>query len=359
MKRTVLLLLFLLLLSSSAQAETAEEWNIVVKTSSHSSFFSTLTIRDKQGLARQILTCKTALRSSSPEFPRAYVSIGQRAFTFDAMSRLYDQNTGRQILLPGNVSRELEQWVSCLESAHFGKPLSWKKVTKAFPRMAKAIVTDLETGEQFAVQRRAGSRHADVQPLTRADTETMKRIYNGKWSWRRRAILVTIDGVNYAASMHGMPHGAGAIVGNNFPGHFCIHFQDSVTHRRQKPDPSHNLMILKASGKLTQALMEAEAEQLVDYFLLFLREHDFASLRLLADGVTLPLETDRILYLNQVMERSSEQGNNRLTKMLVAEIPVTVSLVEKGSGPRQVNWVFHVGRLSLLDRWRILAVEEE
>ncbi|MCM3080108.1 hypothetical protein [Brevibacillus invocatus] len=35
-------------------------------------------------------------------------------------------------------------------------------------------VIDLETGQRFQVQRRAGSRHADVQPLTRNDTMILK-----------------------------------------------------------------------------------------------------------------------------------------------------------------------------------------
>ena len=53
----------------------------------------------------------------------------------------------------------------------------------------------------------------------------MKTIYQGKWSWQRKAIIVELeDGRRLAASMHGMPHGAGAIRGNNFNGHFCVHF---------------------------------------------------------------------------------------------------------------------------------------
>ncbi|MDQ7862438.1 hypothetical protein RCO48_19805 [Peribacillus frigoritolerans] len=41
-----------------------------------------------------------------------------------------------------------------------------------------------------------------------------------------------------AASMHGMPHGAGALQ-NGFSGHFCVHFSGSITHRLKNEDLSH------------------------------------------------------------------------------------------------------------------------
>ena len=55
----------------------------------------------------------------------------------------------------------------------------------------------------------------------------MKKIYHNQWSWKRRAIIVLIDHQMIAASMHGMPHGAGALQ-NDFPGHFCVHFSGSI-----------------------------------------------------------------------------------------------------------------------------------
>ena len=61
----------------------------------------------------------------------------------------------------------------------------------------------------------------------------MKTIYNGKWSWKRRAILIITHDQLLAASMHGMPHGAGALK-NGFPGHFCVHFYGSTTHGFRK-----------------------------------------------------------------------------------------------------------------------------
>ena len=109
--------------------------------------------------------------------------------------------------------------------------LPWGKVYEILPKYSKFTVLDVETGKMFKVQRRAGSRHADVQPLTSKDTKIMKEIYGGKWSWKRRAIIVIHQDQWIAASMHGMPHAAGALE-NDFPGHFCIHFYGSKTHHK-------------------------------------------------------------------------------------------------------------------------------
>jgi hypothetical protein len=99
------------------------------------------------------------------------------------------------------------------------------------------------------VQRRGGSKHADCQPLTAEDTAVMRKIYGGQWSWARRAIVVSLDGKHMAASMNGMPHGAGAIKNNDFDGHFCIHFLNSRTHESNKLDSAHQAMVKKAAGK--------------------------------------------------------------------------------------------------------------
>lgn len=119
-------------------------------------------------------------------------------------------------------------------------------IQKTFSRGTIATVTDVDTGLSWQVKRSGGTNHADVQPLTAADTAKMKQAYGGKWSWNRRAIWVTIDGVRYAASMNGMPHGSGSITTNNFDGHHCIHFLNSRTHTGNRWDTAHQSMVQKA-----------------------------------------------------------------------------------------------------------------
>ena len=119
-------------------------------------------------------------------------------------------------------------------------------IQKVFARGVVATVTDVDTGISWQVKRSGGSNHADVQPLTAADTAKMKQAYGGTWSWNRRAIWVTINGVTYAASMNGMPHGTGSITTNNFDGHHCIHFLNSRTHTENRWDTQHQAMVQKA-----------------------------------------------------------------------------------------------------------------
>lgn len=153
------------------------------------------------------------------------------------------------------------------KSSPYGEYLPWEEAGQVFPRYAQATLIDFDTRLQFKVQRRAGDAHADVQPLTAEDTEVMKRIYNGRWSWKRRAVLVRLEnGRRVAASMHGMPHGAGAIRGNNFNGHFCVHFRGSTTHNSRRSDLSHQIMVWKAAGRVEKELQKTGAEQTIRVF---------------------------------------------------------------------------------------------
>ena len=129
------------------------------------------------------------------------------------------------------------------------KEMDWWKsdIQTKFPRGGTATVTDVDTGLAWKEQRRGGTNHADVQPVTAADTAALKQAYGGTWSWNRRAIFVTIDGENYAASMNGMPHGGGSITDNDFNGHHCIHFTNSRTHGSNRVCALHQAAIKKAA----------------------------------------------------------------------------------------------------------------
>ena len=114
-------------------------------------------------------------------------------------------------------------------------------IQSIFYKGAVATVTDVRTGISFKVKRWSGGHHADVEPLTAADTAAMCRIYkvnnaqeiSDKNYYQRRPLLVTIGGHSYCASMFGMPHNypkGDTISGNDFYGQFCIHFTNSQLH---------------------------------------------------------------------------------------------------------------------------------
>ena len=132
--------------------------------------------------------------------------------------------------------------------------LDWRTsgIQKIFARGVVAQITDVETGLSWKEKRFGGINHADCQPLTAADTAALKNAYGGVWSWDRRAVFVTIDGVNYAASMNGMPHGGQSITDNDFAGHHCIHFTNSRCHYNDKVDSKHQAAIKKAAAATLQ-----------------------------------------------------------------------------------------------------------
>lgn len=314
-------------------------------------FISTLTFRDKKFVS-QLLHAPSIPATPHPHWSRAYLTVNQRSFVYDHDGRLLEKNKPMQYLLSKKMQQHVEALVLAVEKVHYGQAVPWEQVKKSFARMDYATVIDLETGEHFDVQRRAGSRHADVQPLTRSDTMTMKHIYQGKWSWKRRAILVEVDGIYYAASMHGMPHGAGAIKGNEFPGHFCIHFFGSSTHRRTEPDPSHSLMILKASGALANTMSGASPEELVGYFLTATHEHDDHAMRMATDGFDLPTRLGSVVSIKktEVVIPSDERGP------FLVEIPVQVDYFTQHGGNQSERWTFILRRSSPLERWRIVSI---
>lgn len=156
-----------------------------------------------------------------------------------------------------------------------GDFLTWDEVKGSFPKNAEATVIEVDSQLSFRVQRREGSKHADVQPLTAADSAIMKKIYNGHWTWKRKAVVVKLDnGQMIAASMNGMPHGQGAISGNDFNGHFCIHFRNSKTHGSSKVDLAHQLMVWKSANILDQQLALLSPQEIVAVFITAIDQND-------------------------------------------------------------------------------------
>lgn len=148
-------------------------------------------------------------------------------------------NPGVVLIIPtsatvGNHHPEMADW--------------WSVVDGAFPRKTKATVTDIQTGITFQVYRYGGTNHADVEPVTAADTAKLKQVYGGQWSWSRRAVIVYANGRVFAGSMNGMPHGGQDIYNNNFDGQFCIHFLNSRTHGTNRVDAAHQAAIRQAAN---------------------------------------------------------------------------------------------------------------
>ncbi|WP_096154411.1 hypothetical protein [Bacillus sp. FJAT-45066] len=262
---------------------------------------------------------------------------------------------GKKIMkqLPFEAREMLWEQYKNLQKQHYGEDISWNLANQLLPKYSSFTVLDLDTGNSFQVQRRAGSNHADVQPLTINDTKKMKEIYKGTWSWDRRAIIAVTEKGRYAASMHGMPHGAGALQ-NGFPGHFCIHFNESVTHKTKKMDYAHSIMVKKASGKWLGYTKSLTPMEMVDAFIISVNQHDFFILHSLfgkADREILKQKekvVESILHLKRLSNEVQMDTDNKLE----ANVPVKVH-IHKRSGANSKEITFRFNRETIFDQWNL------
>ncbi len=112
--------------------------------------------------------------------------------------------------------------------------LEWSVAKTIFTLNAPAQVYDVRSGLTYTVQSFSNGSHADVEPLTKADTEILHQTFDNRWQWSVRPVWVTINGHTMAASINGMPHGGGVIDDNGIDGQVCIHFLHSTTHNGNK-----------------------------------------------------------------------------------------------------------------------------
>ena len=118
-------------------------------------------------------------------------------------------------------------------------------------------VYDVKTGIVWWARRWSGAYHADVEPLTAADSARLCQIYGTKttqqiWDdnlWHRRPCLVTIGSRTFACSLFGMPHNypdGDTIPDNDMKGQICIHFKNSKIHDSSVVDEDHQKAIEQA-----------------------------------------------------------------------------------------------------------------
>ena len=112
-------------------------------------------------------------------------------------------------------------------------------------------VKDCKTGLVFTARVMYGTNHLDVEPLTAADTEILRKINGGEFTWVRRPMLVLYKDHVYAASIYSEPHGDQYITDNNFDGQFCLHFTGSKLHKKDengnyKDDADHQKCVQQA-----------------------------------------------------------------------------------------------------------------
>ena len=154
----------------------------------------------------------------------------------------------------------------------YGEALDWyTEAQYVIPIGSDFQVVDFNTGKSFNVRRTTGANHADCETLTLADTQIMKEVWGGSFSWTSRPILIKFNGRQIAASMSSMPHagndgaaagiwtswrsgdyGAGTnfdwIKNNGIDGHFDIHFLNSTAHNTGLINVNHQQNAKIAAG---------------------------------------------------------------------------------------------------------------
>ena len=162
--------------------------------------------------------------------------------------------------------------VKTTPGSQYGEILDWfKEAQYIFPINKVGKFIDIQTGKSFMAQRTLGANHSDTETLTTQDSETMKGIFGGSWTWNKRSFLLQVDGRQFAVSITGMPHagidgvpflqnisnrsgdfGTGPnydrIPGNGMDGHFDVYFLNSLRHVDNKIDPLNQIGVLVSGG---------------------------------------------------------------------------------------------------------------
>ena len=114
---------------------------------------------------------------------------------------------------------------------------------KLVKRGGYAYIYDIDTGLTLRIKRKGGANHMDVEPASKKDTATLKRIAGGTFSWKSHAVVLIKGGRYIAAAINTMPHGEYTIKDNDFPGQFCLHMVGSRTHETNKVNAEHQKSI--------------------------------------------------------------------------------------------------------------------
>jgi LysM repeat protein len=161
-------------------------------------------------------------------------------------------NAGQKIAINGYAPRNFA--VTPGESSSpksVGKIVDWFLDGKyLIKRNDVFLVTDVATGLQIKLKMMGGVNHSDVEPLTSDETAKMRKLFP-TWNWTPRPVVIFHKGINFAASLSGMPHSFDTI-SNNVNGHFDLYLFNSKGHGEsvsQAYVQQHRDNILIAAGK--------------------------------------------------------------------------------------------------------------
>ena len=140
--------------------------------------------------------------------------------------------------------------VKSTPGGQYGEYLDWwTEAQYVIPINKTFTVRDYYSGKTWKMKRTIGANHADCEPVTYQDSQMIKSVWGGSFSWARRPVLIWVDGRQIAASMSAMPHDIQYITNNGITGHMDIHFANSTRHSDGQIDYDHQYNIKVAAGK--------------------------------------------------------------------------------------------------------------
>ena len=139
---------------------------------------------------------------------------------------------------------------------------------------------------------------------------------------------------------------------NDFPGHFCIHFYGSKTHRTNSMDLSHKLMILKAAGKLQEYVNSASPNELIRAYIAGIKQQDpqiISSMSLQQMDSKKQIQSVENINLNRMSVIPIKDVVNEIS----LEVPVEVEWVNNHSKRKYFKGNIYLFRFSPADAWKI------
>lgn len=335
------------------ETTNSDTLKLVVKASNLATYQSEAVFVDKK-LQRELNKGRSGSSYNDPLPPDATLSFDNKGqlqrFGVTPNGEVIDLSSKQSVTLSSNAQETLRAQVQSLRAKHYGEMLPWEEANEILPKYSTFTILDVESGLSFEGQRRAGSNHADVQPLTKEDSATLKSIYGGAWSWDRKAVLVKLNGRTLAGSMHGMPHGGDGIPGNDFKGHFCIHFLGSVTHGSRSVDPAHQVMVHRAAGLLTDYISKLSPWELIDVWISAANQGDLQLLQATTGQ-------EQAVHVRS-MRRLSKLPEQDVSQLLQIDTAVDVKATpERTSAVVNRRVLFRLERASLDSRWYIRSAD--
>lgn len=176
----------------------------------------------------------------------------------DGTAMIADGTIGTQsmdMLFRHNVSRsDIQASIpigtnSVIDNPTVGEAVTWEDVRSTLAIGSSYLITDYNTGTTFYMVFTGGENHAEMECKDAFNAGVLKGVFGGEFNFSKRAVTVSVNGRQIAASLQGYPHGEDTYSANDMSGHVCLFFENSLSHVGSLPDAEHQELIYKASGR--------------------------------------------------------------------------------------------------------------